>query len=148
MCELMTVSAKEKIEGYKVVAKKLKGKRYFSIAMGFKYPLDGHIPIVRKQRRICGDFSDNIISSLSMAYRKNMIGRTSIFLDVDEILTKDNTITRWKRGGILNGYKLAIVRVVVSGDIMEGYYGSCKVAAGRSIHFMEEVTKFNHLLHD
>ena len=140
MCELRTISSRVKIQGYKVVAKKPKGKRYYSIAMGFRYPLDGHIPIVRRQRKICGDFAEDITSKNAFGYRDNMVGRTSVFLRLNE-LSKSDQLKRWKERGIRSGYKLIIVRVVVSGDTMEGYYGDCKIAAGRYIHFMEEVTK-------
>ncbi len=139
MCNLLTNSVEEKIQGYKVVARKPRGKRYYSIAMGFKYPLDGHIPVVRRQRKICADFAEDITSKRAFGYRKSMIGRTSVFLSLDE-LSKSIQFRRWK-SDFKNKYKLIIVRVVVSGDTMEGFYGKCKVAAGRYIHFMEEVTK-------
>jgi len=137
MCDLLRKSSIEKIKGYKIVARKLKGKRYFSISMGFKYPLDGHIPIARKQRKICTDFSNQILSKGSSSYRKNMIGRTSAFLNLYD-LSKSNHIKRWRKD-FKNEYILVIVQVEISGDIMEGYYGSCKAVGGRHIRFIEEI---------
>ena len=141
MCDLLTKSAEEKIEGYKIVAKKLKGKRYFSIAMGFQYPLDGHIPIVKKQRRISKDFTD-ILSKTSGVYKDNMIGRTAVFLNFSEVHREFYSL----RDSIKEGYKLAIIRSEVSVDVMEGLYRSnsevCQIAAGRRIHFIEELDRF------
>ena len=140
MCDLKTVFSGEKIEGYKVVAKKLKGKKYFSIAMGFKYPLDEHVPVVRKQRKICATFI-NIISKSSVAYSKGMIGRTAIFLSFNDA---HKVHQHFMRKGVERGYKLVIVTAEVSEDIMVGSYFianvmHCRVAAGRHIHFIEEL---------
>ncbi len=139
MCNLLTKSTEEKIEGFKIVAKKPKGKRYFSTAMGFQYPLDGHIPIVKKQCSITSDFIDNIISKTCTAYSDHMVGRTSVFLnyaDAQEPCRRWDYYTKKE-------YKLVIVRCEVSIDVMEGTYMACvrecKVAAGRHINFIEEL---------
>ena len=140
MCNL-TVHVEKKIEGYKIVAKKLKGKRYFSTAIGFKYPLDGHVPIARKQRRICSNFSRKILSKTSRGYKVNMIGRTAIFLSL--VAASKGHYNIVQGGYVEKGYKLVIVRSEVSADVMKGTYfmglGECRVAAGRHIHFIEEV---------
>jgi len=135
MCDLLYSSTKEKIKGYKIVAKKLKGKRYYSIAMGFKYPLDGHVPVARKQRLIYLDFTNNIISKTSLSYKENMVGRTAIFRNLTEALER---YFFWVCC-VKEGYKLAIVRSEVSIDVMEGNYGSREVAAGRHIRFIKEL---------
>lgn len=137
MCDLSTTISEEKMIGYKVVAKRPNGKRYFSIAMGFKYPLDGHVPVVRKQHLICVDFVDDIISKMSVTYRKNMVGRTSIFLSLADVRRR---ILSWRRY-VKEGYKLVIVTAEVSVDVMVGLYGPCSysVAAGRHIRFIDEV---------
>ena len=142
MCNLLTKSAEEKIEGYKIVAKKLKGKRYFSIAMGFQYPLDGHVPVIRKQHRICVKFRSDIISKNSRAHRIYMVGRTAIFLSFAEASNEYQYLTPvMSVAG--NEYRLVIVRSEVSVDVMEGTYLTCgrerKVAAGRHINFIEEI---------
>jgi len=140
MCNL-TVHVEKKIEGYKIVAKKLKGKRYFSITIGFKYPLDGHVPIARKQRRICSNFMSDILSKTSGAYRENMTGRTAIFLSL--VAASKGHYSLVQGGYVEKGYELIVVRSEVSVDVMEGTYftglGNCKVAAGRHINFIEEV---------
>jgi len=141
MCRLLWTSAEEKIEGYKIVAKKLKGKRYFSIAMGFKYPLDEHVPVVRRQRKICTTFIANIISDTSVAYSEGMVGRTAVFINLNEA---HKAHQHFIQKGMKRGYKLVIVRSEVSIDIMEGFYYTeeimdCKIAAGRHIHFIEEI---------
>jgi len=137
MCDLSKFSARETIRGFKIVARKLKGKRYFSVAMGFKYPLDGHIPVVKKQRRISSRFLTNIISELSSAYRKNMIGRTSIYTNLAD-LREDYSLV--KRCDTEKGYEVVITRVEITRDIMLGSYAGTRVAAGRHISFIEEVT--------
>jgi len=140
MCDL-TAPVEIKIEGYKIVAKKLKGKRYFSITIGFKYPLDGHIPIARKQHRICSNFVRDILSKTSRAYRENMTGRTAVFLSLVAASRGHHSLVLG--GYVKKGYKLVIVRSEVSVDVMEGTYftgfGNCKVAAGRHINFIEEI---------
>ncbi len=141
MCKLKTVSVKEKVEGYKIVAKKLKGKRYFSIAMGFKYPLDGHIPVVRKQSKISYIFMDDIISKMSSAHEKDMTGRTSVYLRYGAARERYRILMQ---RGSRPGYILVIVRAEVSEDVMEGFYGGNRIerheiAAGRHIRFIEEV---------
>ena len=139
MCNLLRASTKKKIQGYKVVARKLKGKRYYSIAMGFKYPLDGHIPIVRKQSRISSDFADNILTKESVGYKDNMVGRTAVFLEITVLLSGDGNerIRRWK-STLKKGYELVIVLVEISEDLMIGMYGKWGVVAGRHIRFIEE----------
>jgi len=143
MCELLTTSTEKKIEGFKIVARKPKGKRYFSIAMGFKYPLDGHIPIVRNQHRISLIFMDHITSKHSPAHRHHMLGRTSVYLNICDAWRRYHVLIQ---SSVRRGYKLVVVRAEVSGNIMEGYYTGRnvmdrKVAAGRNIRFIEEYRK-------
>jgi len=138
MCNL-TTSTKRKLKGYKVVAKKWRGKRYYSIAMGFKYPLDGHVPVVRKQRRICSDFMSDITLENSGPYREEMIGRTAIFLNYEDAYRIA------QRTDAKSGYRLIVVQSEVSEDVMTGTYlthviANCKVAAGRHIRFIKEMT--------
>jgi len=136
MCDLRTVYFKEEVKGYKVVVRKIKGKRYFSAAMGFKYPLDGHIPVVRIQRLISSGFKDDILSSFSRALRKDMIGRTAIFPHFADARSE----YRYLQGrNIKEGYKVVIVLVSLSVDMMEGTYSSRRVIAGRHIRFIEEI---------
>ena len=141
MCKLETVSIREKVEGYKIVARKSKGKRYYSIAMGFKYPLDGHIPVIRKQSKICYIFMDDIISEMSSAHEKDMTGRTIVYLRYSAALARYRVLMQ---RGSRSGYILVIVRAEVSEDVMEGFYGGYRVlrhevAAGRHIRFIEEI---------
>jgi len=136
MCELYESVSRKKVKGYKIVAKKRGGKRYYSIAMGFKYPLDGHIPVVRNQRKISSGFRDGIILESSAARRKDMIGRTAIFPDLSDACGE----YRYLQGrNIEKGYKIVIVLVELSVDMMKGRYGGRKVVAGRYIRFIEEV---------
>jgi len=144
MCNLLRVATKEKIKGYKIVAKKLKGKRYFSIAIGFKYPLDGHIPIARKQQRISLRFVKDIISKDSALHKEDMVGRTTIYLDASDAYQE---IQHLRSRGIKAGYRLVIVWAEVSIDLMEGTYGSSDsvdrdVVAGRHIRFIEEMPHY------
>ena len=135
MCDLRTVYPGKKVEGYKIVVRKLKGKRYFSAAMGFKYPLDGHIPVVKMQRRISSGFKDNIIEKYSHVHRDDMIGRTAIFPNFADARSE----YRYLRGRNLEkGYIVVIVQVELSVDMMEGIYGNREVIAGRHIRFIKE----------
>jgi len=135
MCCLSHSSTRKKIKGYKIVARKPKGKIYFSMAMGFKYPSDGHIPIVKKQRSIYLEMAKDLISEDSGAYKTEMIGRTSVF-----IYFRDAQVQcyHWQNY-VEKGYQLVVVQSEVSKDIMTGYYGVYKVAAGRHIHFIKEI---------
>jgi len=135
MCNLSGFTARKKIQGYKIVAKKLKGKVYFSIAMGFKYPSDGHIPVVKKQRSIYLEMAKDIILKSSGAYKYLMEGRTAIYIHLSDARTQ---CYHWKNY-LKKGYKLVIVLSEVSKDVMIGSYGGSDVAAGRHIHFIEEV---------
>lgn len=144
MCKLKTVSVREKVEGYKIVARKSKGKRYYSVAMGFKYPLDGHIPVVRKQSKISYIFMDDIISKMSSAHEKDMTGRTAVYLLYSAARARYRVLMQ---RGSRPGYTLVIVWAEVSEDVMEGFYGGNgtvrnEVAAGRHIHFIQEVDNF------
>jgi len=136
MCDLRNVCSETKVEGYKVVVRKLKGRRYFSAAMGFRYPLDGHVPIVRRQRRISSGFKDDIILELSNALRKDMIGRTAMFPSFDDARGEYCYL---RKRDIEKGYKVVVVRVILSVDMMEGVYCGCRVIAGRHIRFIYEV---------
>lgn len=134
MCDLSRPSAREKVGGFKIAARKPNGKRYFSISMGFKYPLDGHIPIAKKQNQIYTDFVTNIISKSNIAYRDHMVGRTTIFLYFHDA---QNQYCYWKNR-VREGYILVIVQSEVSVDVMLGSYGPHEVAAGRHIRFIGE----------
>ena len=141
MCDLSKVSTEKKIKGFKIVARKPKGRRYYSVAMGFKYPLDGHIPIVRRQHRISIRFVSDILSKNYKLHKENMLGRTSIFLNLEDARKEYNFHRREKMGG----YILTIVYAEISIDVMEGYYTTAdliflKVIAGRHIRFIKEVT--------
>jgi len=136
MCDLRTVYFGMKSKGFKIVVRKLKGKRYFSAAMGFKYPLDGHIPVVKWQRRISSGYKDDIIEKYSHSLRDDMIGRTAIFPNFIDVCIE----YRYLRGkNIEEGYVVVIVQVELSVDMMEGEYGGRKVVAGRHIRFIKEV---------
>ena len=151
MCKLTITSTQKKIEGYKIVAKKPRGKRYFSIAMGFKYPSDGHVPVARKQHRICSNFLSDILSKNSAGYQELIVGRTTVYLDLADVLNEHHhLIQRQEKDNIWGhdireGYELVVVRAEVTIDIMKGFYTACgrdcAVAAGRHIRFIKEIER-------
>jgi len=136
MCDLRTVYPGKKIKGFKLVVRKLKGKRYFSIAMGFKYPLDGHIPVIRKQHRISSGFKGDILLKYSNALREDMMGRTAIFPNFEDVCSEYRYL---RKHNLEKGYIVVIVQVELSVDMMKGVYGGRKVIAGRHISFIGEV---------
>ena len=138
MCKLTHNSKEDKEEGYKVVIKKEDG-RYYSAAMGFKYRTDRKIPIVKRQRRLSDWFNKMILDEFREdGFSSDMVGRTAIFLGLQEARNKAQLLTRGEKGETLDA---TVVKATVSREVMLGTYGIAKIAAGRRIKFGEEVEK-------
>lgn len=139
MCELVKKNLKYKeFTGYKIVAKHIKNGKYYSIAMGFRYPKNGPVPIPKKQKRIVISFNEHILDkSAHDGFRKNMVGRTAVY--VTSGIAK-NALHHYKiEQNNTTIFKYIIVKATIYNDLMEGKYGSHIVVAGKSIKFKEEL---------
>lgn len=137
MCNLIKKSEKEEFIGYKVVAKK--GKKYYSIALGFEYKQPKHVfnGIRTKQKAIITCWA-KILNPMSDFFSDAMVGRTAAIASFKKTMAWKNTL----RFDLLKrGYDLVIVKVKLTGDLMEGNYEfpNFEVVAGRTMEILEEV---------
>lgn len=130
MCDLNSKIEGE-VRGWKIVA--IKDREYYSVAMGFKYEEDEDIPIVLEQRGLSDHFNCNILNIYAhMGFRKEMIGRTSIFQNYEDAEKLFHNILR-----LGERIKLSIVQASVSKDVLGGTYKDLRVFAGRRIKFIK-----------
>lgn len=117
---------------YKVVAKRPKGRRLYSIAMGFAYPtIKGNIPKIKVQHGIGNHFDSDILRNKGhRAYTEEMVGRTAGFVKRAEALDLMYDI------GPIAGYDVLIKKAKLTIDLMKGEYAG-HVIAGRHIEFLE-----------
>lgn len=134
MCNnLQPINDKEAIV-YKIVAKKKRGTRYYSIAMGFKYPKKaGRIPKIKVQHRIGEYFSRYILNKeADEGYKDKMVGRTAGY-----IYKKDaENRVGWLRN-VIKTYHILIITAKLTDGLMSGNYGTKSIIAGRHIEFLE-----------
>lgn len=135
MCtDLKPISQTEAIV-YKVVAQKKKGKRYYSIAMGFMYPQKGKVPKPQVQRGL-GYFVTSLLNKLF--FIRDMVGRTAGFLNrnyAESFMRRMKS--QMQRHGELKKYSLLTVKIKLTDGLMSGFYESQSVIAGRHIEFLE-----------
>ena len=136
MCNLTKHLKDERVFGYKVVAKK--DYKYYAIAMGFEYKQpsmtfskDDRLV----QKSLSPYFRDFILNTKKRAFKENMVGRTAAFFDVEEAAYLKHGVCY----SCSMSYKVVIVMVELSNDIMEGFYGTGIVYAGRTIKILNEV---------
>ena len=144
MCKLVEQLRRKYFIGYKVVARFPKGKRYYSVAMGFRYPKDGKIPVITKQRRLSCYFDNNILdrSDFNPNFSEGMIGRTAVFDNASGAFSLLCNLTSYLTKYTKCSTKMVfvIVKAKISGSLMRGTYGSqIYVVAGRKIEFLEEI---------
>ena len=132
MCEnLERIKAKEFI-GTKVVAEK--NGRYFSVATGIEY-IDGErVSVPKIQRRHSIWFIDTILTKIDPAYKKNMVGRTAVFVNPNVAASLVNDIETKSTD---ESYTIKAVPAKVSYGLMKGVYGGSKVIAGKKITFKD-----------
>ena len=137
MCSnLKPIELKEAIV-YKLIAKKkARSIRYYSVAMGFKYPKKaGKIPRIKAQHCIAF-FDRDILEEHSNGYSKNMIGRTAGFISQHHAAAELDDWCRWAR--IFNdSFSFHIVKAKLTDGLMSGRYGGQSIIAGRHIEFLE-----------
>ncbi len=135
MCQNLHPIADFEAIVFKVVAKKLKGTRYYSIAMGFMYPKKaGRIPKVKVQHRIGTYFDENILRKRSRAYADRMESRTAGFVNKKDA---DHTVSGMTHYDSVHGYDVLVVKARLTNELMSGRYGDHPVIAGRHIEFLE-----------
>jgi len=64
------------------------------------------------------------------------MGRTAVFVNLNDAREDYLFI---KRLGMEEGYKVVIIRVEITKDLMSGVYTDSQVVAGRYIRFIKEV---------
>ncbi len=133
MCNDLRRSKRKSAIVFKIVAKSEKDMRYYSLAMGFKYPKKaGKIPKINVQHRIAHYFSENILNKESIAYEKQMIGRTAGFVKEEDAKYRVSVMEQ-------NVHKLDIIilKAKLTEGLMLGDYGHAPVIAGKHIEFLE-----------
>lgn len=134
MCtNLQPIDDKEAIV-YKIVAKKTRGTRYYSIAMGFMYPKKaGRIPKIKVQHRIGEYFSRYILDEeAGEGYVDKMVGKTAGFIN-REVAEKR---AEWVRV-MIKDYDILLIKAKLSDDLMSGIYGTAAIIAGKHIEFLD-----------
>ena len=131
MCNGLRPSKRKSAIIFKVVARKKKGTRYYSIAMGFAYPKKGRIPKIKVQHRIGYHFDADILSPKSFGYARRMFGRTAGFI------SKQSAKDFVPRIGSIEGYVVLVVKAKVTDGLMSGRYSDSDIIAGRHIEWLE-----------
>lgn len=129
MCNDLRRSKRKTAIIFKIVAKKPKGTRYYSIAMGFKYPKVGTIPEVTTQCCL-GYFHGRL---LTVQYKSAMVGRTAGFIRKFHAEGLASSIRR-----SLKHYTILVVKAKLTKGLMLGDYERDPIIAGRHIEFLDD----------
>lgn len=114
------------IEGYKIVLE-LNGK-FFSPTTGIEYKV-GPVEIPEKQtNHLKGCIVSNLLDERSFGYSSTMIGRTCVFLNIDD--AKSN-LEYWQK----YCKNLVILNMTISQDLLIGNYGGIVVGGKNIISF-------------
>ena len=143
MCELNKELNKDKVTGYKVVAKR--NGEYYSLALGFKYKQPTHTFGKRtKQKRITQYFVGDL---LRFGFKECLVGRTAAFTRLqDARLLKRRVKLNQKDEGTKEN--IVVVKVKLTERLMKGNYrvskGAfvrvwCPVVAGHTMEILREV---------
>ena len=135
MCNNLQPIHKKSAIIYKIVAKKPRGTRYYSVAMGFIYPKRGNILVVRVQHCIAV-FDRNILGKRSAGYNEKMIGRTAGFIKKSDAEKERDDWYRWA-STFDKSFVFYIKKAKLTNGLMSGSYGDFPVIAGRHIEFLE-----------
>ena len=135
MCTLNQHLNQKTATGYKVVAKDIKTGKYYSYATGIEYVSGKCIKIPKMQKSITDYFCAGLLfpnANSSSAYQSNMIGRTAAFITIEGCVGE--------LGGLLHerheSYKPVIIEVILSKELMSGWYGASEVIAGKKINII------------
>jgi len=132
MCKNLRSTTLKSVEVWKIVAEK--NGKYYSVAIGFKYPKKGKVPIPKEQHRIGELFNTEILIDHNAGYSTEMVGKTTGFVEYAAATYLHYNLSN---SGIKEGYTLAIKNVYLSGEIMVGKYGRSVVYAGSYTKFLE-----------
>lgn len=133
MCKNLRPTRRKSAIVFKIVAKKPKDIRYYSIAMGFKYPKKaGKIPEVKVQNRLGHYFDMDILDEESSGYEKRMIGRTAGFVKKDAAEYRAGKIAR-----DTYGCEVIAIKAKLTDGLLLGDYGHDPVIAGKHIEFLD-----------
>lgn len=140
MCQL-NERVRGKKRGWKVVW--AEGGKYYSVAMGCKYPKDGKVPVVKQQRcKASHYFSSHILYDQMHGYAKDMVGRTAVYSSIAAASDMMHFIIHgcYRSAQALSQMRtfLRVVPAEVSVEVMRGTYGTDEVFAGRRIKFLKE----------
>lgn len=133
MCQNLKPIPQKEALVYKVVARKLKGKRYYSIAMGCIYPQKGKVPIVKTQHKL-GYFLNDLLNNCG-TFTPHMTGRTAGFTLLEDAKMLLGRI-RCSQYDIPN-YEILVIKVKLTEALMSGTFEYSPVIAGRHIEFLE-----------
>jgi len=141
MCDLIKTYSKKTFTGYKIVARKKRTKKLYSIATGIEYPQDGKITVPEKQHRITSHFCDNILESTFAGFREEMVGRTAAFVCFIDAKCMFSIIDRQTKEEefVRKNYAIELWRICLSSALMQGEYGRDPVVAGRHIKFLKKM---------
>ena len=134
MCDNLKPTKRRKVRGFKVVIED--GGEYYSPAMGIKYVSGEPVTIPKVQRRMSGNFNDEILNPNALSgYREEMVGRTAVFVSRSraEMFARSLSIVLLRPLTT----RAKVVSATVTGDLLEGSYEG-KVFAGRVITFEKE----------
>lgn len=129
MCSNLRPINDEEAIVYKIVAKKKRGTRYYSLAMGFKYPkVAGSVPEVKHQCSL-GYFHNRILLT---HYRGGMIKRTAGFIN-----RRDAELLAIHIRSEIKAYVIKVVKAKLTNRLMSGHYEGDPIIAGKHIEFLE-----------
>lgn len=130
MCNLVEKVSFLEVCGYKVAVKR--DDIYYSPTTGIEYKL-GDVEIPKKQINVIDTIVNDLLEEDSPAYAPNMIGRTCIFINLEN--AKDQ-LEHWAS---YTSERLVLLKLTISKDIMMGKYGTGFVFAGKRIESLDEV---------
>lgn len=129
MCRNLKAIDQKSAIVYKIVAQRPKGKRYYSIAMGFKYPKKGLVPRIKVQHCL-GYFIQWLLDQGLMYYKKDMVGRTAGFVNKRDAYLEKPCMH-------ILSYNTFVIKVKLTQDLMKGTYAEKKVIAGRHMEILD-----------
>jgi hypothetical protein len=131
MCDLIKEYKGKQFIGYKIAYKKKNG--YYSIAMGTRYRKNGKLTIPKKQNKICGIFSDLILSETFSGFNKKMVGRTAAFKRLKDAKSQFFNLH------CFNDSQYVILKIKLTEELLKGTYGWEDIVAGKNMEILEEV---------
>ena len=137
MCTLIKASKETEVIGYKVVAKNTVTGKYYSFTMGFQYKSPMTFTKLEIQNRLTREISNRILEEYAnFGFAKDMVGRSACFRSLKDA---EYLYMSYKDGLTYPQFKLVIVKVKMTNDLMSGTYCMSDVVAGRTMEILKEV---------